>query len=151
MKDFFKEIFEYHHHFNQLIIDQAAMHEAVLPQRTYPLVCHVINASQIWNSRILSLPALRLNQIHTFSECRLIDDSNLRDSLRILENRGLDETIHYKNIAGKEYANSTRDILFHATNHAAHHKGQVISDFRLSGIEPLITDFILYKRDRNPS
>ena len=149
MKDFFKDIFQFHHHYNQLLIDQVALHETALPKRTFPLVCHILNAGQIWNSRILLLPSLGVHQMHTFSECRQIDDTIFRDVLEILENRALSEIIHYKTSTGQEFANSIRDILFHSANHATHHKGQVISDFRLSGIEPLITDYIFYKREHS--
>jgi uncharacterized damage-inducible protein DinB len=147
MKDFFRDIFEYHHHFNRLLINQVELHKTSLPQRTYPLVCHMLNASQVWNSRISSLPAPGIHQMHTFDECRQMDDTIFKDVLGILEDHDLAETIPYKNSSGKEFANSIRDILFHAANHATHHKGQVISDFRLAGIEPLVTDYIFYKRD----
>ncbi|MEP7107041.1 MAG: DinB family protein [Ferruginibacter sp.] len=150
MKDFFKDVFEYHHHFNQLLIEQLALHEAALPQRTIPLFCHILNASQIWNSRILALPAFGVHQIHAVNECGQIDDAIFRDVLSILENYDLSTIIHYKNSAGNEFSNSVRDILFHAVNHATHHKGQVISDFRLSGFEPLVTDYIFYKRAQSP-
>lgn len=146
MKDLFKDIFEYHHHFNQLLIEQVALHEAALPQRTYPLLCHILNACQIWNSRILGLPGLGIQQMHSFSGCKQLDDANFRDVLSILEHCDPGKIIQYNNSAGKGFSNYTRDILFHAANHATHHKGQIISDFRLSGIEPLITDYIFYKR-----
>jgi uncharacterized damage-inducible protein DinB len=149
MQDLFKDIFEYHHHFNQLLIDEVALHETALPQRTYPLVCHVLNAGQIWNSRILALPPLGVHQMHTFDDCRQINGAVFQDVLKILESHDLSETIYYKNSSGKEFANSIRDILFHAANQATHHKSQVISDFRMSGIEPLVTDYIFYKREQH--
>ncbi|MEP7143807.1 MAG: DinB family protein [Ferruginibacter sp.] len=149
MKDFFRDIFEYHHHFNRLLIDQVELYETVLPQRTYPMVCHILNASQVWNSRISSLTAPGVHQMHSFNECRRMDDTIFKDVLVILGNYDLDETIHYENSSGNEFTNSISDILFHASNHATHHKGQIISDFRLSGIEPLVTDYIFYKRGQH--
>ncbi len=146
MKDLFKEIFEYHHHFNQLLIEQLELHEATLPKRTFPLFCHLLNASQVWNSRVLNLPPLGIHQVHTYSQCTLVNNTIMEGVIEILEHRDLRETIHYINTAGEAFSNTTRDILFHSANHATHHKGQIISDFRLTGIEPLVTDYIYYKR-----
>lgn len=146
MKEFFKEIFEYHHHFNRLLIEQLALHETALPKRTYPLFCHVLNASQVWNSRILSTRPLGVHELHTCNDCMLVNNEILNGVLEIVEHRDLMESIAYVNTAGKSFSNTIRDILFHSANHATHHKGQVISDFRLSGIEPLVTDYIFYKR-----
>lgn len=146
MKEFFIEIFGYHHYFNGLLIEQLALHETALPQRTYPLFCHVLNASQVWNSRILGLPPLGVHQVHTFSDCTHVNNDIMQGVSSIVEHRDLSETIDYVNTAGKAFSNTIRDILFHSANHATHHKGQIIADFRLSGIEPLVTDYIMYKR-----
>jgi len=146
MKDFFKDIFTYHHHFNWLIIDQVELHASSLPERTYPLLCHVLNAAQIWSSRILLTPSLGVHQLHSYDECRRIETQNLQDLIRIADHYQLDEIVQYRTSAGLPYANSVRDILYHVANHSAHHKGQIISDFRASGIEPLVTYYILYKR-----
>jgi uncharacterized damage-inducible protein DinB len=45
-----------------------------------------------------------------------------------------------------EYINSIQQILFHVANHFSHHKGQIISDLRQSGIDPIVIDYIFYKR-----
>ncbi|MEO5893334.1 MAG: DinB family protein [Ferruginibacter sp.] len=150
MKDFFKDIFDYHHHFNGLLIRQVELNEQLLPQRTYPLLCHILNASDIWNGRILGLPVFGVHQLHTFNECRQINDAILDNGLKILANYGLNDIAKYKNSRGEEFSNLVRDMLFHAVNHATHHKGQLISDFRLAGIEPIVTDYIFYKRARQP-
>ncbi len=146
MKEFFKEIFEYHNHFNRLLTEQLALHEKALPQRTYPLFLHVLNASQVWNSRILATRPLGVHELHTYNDCMQVNNDILKGVLEIVEHRDLMESIAYVNTAGKAFSNSIRDILFHSANHATHHKGQIISDFRLSGIEPLVTDYIFYKR-----
>src|SRR5690349_3236395 len=111
MKEFFLEMFEYHHHFNLLLIGQVELHKEALPQRSFPLLCHVLNASYVWNSRILLLPSPGVNQMHTFNECRQMNDAIFNDVQAILKDRDLDEIIQYKNFAGVEFANSIRDIL----------------------------------------
>lgn len=148
MKDLFRDIFEYHYHFNNLLIDQLAIHETALPKRTFPLFCHLLNAGHIWNSRILLQPAPGIHDFHSIDQCRKINATIFKDVQIILQQVDLNKIVHYRNTKEKHYANTARDILFHAANHATHHKGQIISDFRLSGIEPLITDYIYYKRQQ---
>ena len=146
MKEFFKDIFEYHNHFNQKLIKQLIKYENKLPERTIPLFSHSINAQQIWNSRIMEKEKLGVHQVHSLDECARIDNENYRETLKILDERELDEKIEYKNSKGTEFNNSIQQILFHIANHFSHHKGQIIWDLRQSGIEPIVTDYIFYKR-----
>lgn len=146
MRSFFTSWFEYHHLFNQKLIAELERHAGLLPERSFPLFCHVLNAHQIWNSRILGLPTFGVSDIHSYEDCESIDKENYRNTMRILENRKADEEIVYKNSRGHEFANTVSDILFHISNHSTHHKGQILSDFRQSGLEPLVTDYIFYRR-----
>lgn len=146
MKDFFKDLFEYHNHFNQKLIEQLKENENKLPDRSIPLFCHSLNAHQIWNARILNEKPFDVLQIHTLDECKIIDSDNYADTLKILEQRELNEILKYQNSKGTDFQNSIQEILFHVANHFSHHKGQIISDFRQSGITPIITDYIFYKR-----
>jgi uncharacterized damage-inducible protein DinB len=147
MTSFFQEIFEYHHHFNQKLIDELKKHEKKLPQRTFPLFCHVLNAHHIWNARILRITTgFGVQDIHPIEACKEIDDKNYSDTKKIIETVSLEENITYKTFKGEEFSNTVRDILFHVVNHSTHHKGQIISDFRQQGIVPITTDYIFYKR-----
>ena len=146
MKEFFKDIFEYHNYFNQKLIEQIIENEKVLPKRTIPLLCHSINAQQIWNARITKKEKLAVHQIHSLDESIRIDNENYQETLRVLDGHKLDEIITYKNSKGKEFNNSIQQILFHVANHFSHHKGQIISDLRQVGINPIVTDYIFYKR-----
>ena len=146
MKDFFKDIFEYHHHFNQKLAGQLTEHEDRLTERTIPLFSHSINAQQIWNSRITNEEQLGVHQVHNLEECRQLDKENFQKTLKVLEERDLEEVISYRNSKGAEFQNTIREILFHIANHFTHHKGQIISDLRQQGISPIVTDYIFYKR-----
>lgn len=146
MKEFFKDIFEYHHHFNQKLIEQLIENESVLPERTISLFSHSINAQQIWNARITNKEKFGVHQNHSLPECSRIDNDNYNETLKILDGHGLDEKIIYTNSKGTEFNNSIQQILFHIANHFSHHKGQIISDLRQSGIDPIVTDYIFYKR-----
>ena len=146
MKEFFEDIFAYHHYFNQKLADIFIENYGKLSDRTIPLFSHTINAHQIWNSRILIKSSLGVHQLHTLDACKNFDDSNYSDTLSILAEYDLSQRVNYVNSKGGAYEHSIQEILFHICNHFTHHKGQLISDLRLSGIEPPITDYIFYKK-----
>lgn len=146
MKAFFQDIYTYHHHFNQRIAEQLLIHEKTISERTVPLFFHVINAHQIWNARILNERELGVFEIHNLRRCKSLDEENFNQTLNILATRNLDDVVTYTNSRGQKHRSLVRDILFHICNHSSHHKGQIIADFRQSGIAPLVTDYIYYKR-----
>lgn len=146
MKAFFKDIFAYHFHFNQKLAIVFLENEKNLTPRTLPLFSHCLNAHQIWNSRILNTLPFGVHQVHEISNFQAIDLSNYQNTLKIIDTFDFAETITYKNSKGDTFSNSVRTILFHIANHHTHHKGQLISDLRQQGIEPLVTDYIFYKR-----
>ncbi len=146
MKEFYKDIFAYHNHFNQRLADQLIPNENILPKRTISLFSHSINAHQIWNARIIKKEELGVHQQHTLEDCKIIDNENFIETIKILDKRGLEEIVTYANSKGIEFSNLIKHILFHIANHFSHHKGQIISDLRHSGIDPIVTDYIFYKR-----
>lgn len=148
MKAFFKDIFEYHHHFNQKLAGILNIHTQI-NEKTLRLFSHTINAHQIWNARITGAQPLGVHEQHSMEVCCQLDIQNLKDTLMILSEYDLSINIKYQNSSGKEFQNSIRDILFHIANHTTHHKGQIIASLRQSGIEPPITDYIFYKRKKN--
>jgi len=147
MTTLFRDIFTYHHHFNRKLVEEFRVHGPNLPQRSFPLFCHMLNAHQIWNARILTGEEFGVQHQHALDQCAAIDETNYMDTLKILETVDLDSAVTYKTSKGIPYTNLVRDILFHAANHHTHHRGQIISDFRQAGIPPLVTDYIFFKRD----
>ena len=146
MKEFFKDIFEYHNHFNQKLIEQLMENESEITERTIPLLSHSINAQQIWNARISNDEKFGVHENHSLEKCLRIDNENYIQTMNIIDKRELNEIITYANSKGTEFNNSIQQILFHISNHFSHHKGQIISDLRQSGINPIVTDYIFYKR-----
>lgn len=151
MKEFFLDIFNYHHHFNQKYIDQITENKDLIPDESYQLFCHVLNAHQVWNSRILNQVPFGVQQVHVLEDCKAIDYTNFENTRLILETIDLDKQITYRRSTGPEYTNSVKDILFHINNHSTHHKAQLASKFRSLGLTPLVTDFIFYKRQNEHS
>jgi len=142
----YKEMFEYHLYFNNQMIKVFEEETKTLPERTFPLFCHVLNAHQMWNARVLNEQPLGANQIHDLDKCKIINRKNYDNSLKIIQKFAMNQSIKYANSKGTKFTNLLSDILFHIVNHSTHHKGQIISDFRNSGVEPMITDYIFYKR-----
>ena len=146
MKDFFEDIFEYHYHFNQKLADLLISQSGRISERTIPLFSHVINAHQIWNSRILGTKSQGVHDVHSLEKCKDLDYFNYKDTLKVLSEFDLQHKVAYENSKGHKFENSVQEILFHVSNHFTHHKGQVISDLRQNGIDPIVTDYIFYKR-----
>lgn len=146
MKTFFKDIFEYHHHFNQKLIEQLDVHEINISESSLRLISHAINAHQIWNARISNKTTLGVHELHALEVCKRIDHENFYETLEILNTHALDEPILYENSKGDKFNNTVQDILFHIANHFSHHKGQIIMELRQNGIDPIVTDYIFYKR-----
>lgn len=146
MKPFFKSIFDYHHYFNQKLIELFLEHSGSISKRTIPLFSHCLNAHQIWNARILKTDSFGVHQLHALKNCKDIDKTNYVDTLKIIDTFDFEETINYTNSKGDNFENTVQDILFHIANHFTHHKGQLISDLRQQEIEPPVTDYIFYKR-----
>ena len=146
MKDFFLDIFEYHNHFNQKLIDLFFEHRDEISERTIPVFSHCLNAHQIWNSRITGTEPFSVHQIHILEDCKEIDTRNYLNTLKILSDFDLNQNVKYHNSKGKEFQNTIQQVLFHVANHFTHHKGQIILDLRQCEIEPIVTDYIFYKR-----
>lgn len=147
MKQFFKELFEYSHHFNQKLADVFSDNPNNISEKSIKLYNHILNAHQIWNNRIEpEQKAFGIWEIHPIQECRNIDKINYKHSLLILGKCDLNATINYKNTKGQTFSNSIRDIFFHVINHSTYHRGQIATEFRQNGLEPLVTDYIFYKR-----
>lgn len=147
MKDFFIDIFEYHHFFNEKLIIEFKTQKSEIPPSTYALFCHCLNAHQIWNARLLNEVELGLHQFHHLEDLPKLNLQNHSKTIQIINEFDFAQLITYQNSKGKNFSNSVRDILFHIANHYTHHRGQIISEFRKNNIEPLVTDYIFYKRN----
>lgn len=146
MKFFFKDIFDYHHHINQNLAEQFLQHSGTIPEDSQKLFSHVLNAHQIWNSRILQQPSVNVWDIQPLQHYREMDQQNYNNTLLILEQADLSAPVSYTNSRGQAFNNSVRDILFHINNHSTHHKAQLASRFKALGIAPLVTDYIFFRR-----
>jgi uncharacterized damage-inducible protein DinB len=147
MNDFFKDLFQYNQDCNQRLAALIVLHADKVSDKSLHLFSHILNAHHIWNSRIRKQPNVydRL-QAHSPQDFKQIDLDNHMRTLAIIDSGLLTEDLNYVNTKGEHAFNKVQDILFHVVNHSTYHRGQIASDLKQSGIEPLVTDFIFYKR-----
>lgn len=148
MNLFFKELFEYNYHINQNLAETFTAHSNKLSVNSVKLFSHILNAHHIWICRIEANQNLfDVWQIHTIEMLQKTDRENYLKTTELLNTTDLSQTIKYTNTKGQSFNSSVRDILFHIINHSTYHRGQIASEFRKNNIEPLITDYIFYKRN----
>lgn len=147
MIPFFKELFEYSHHYNQQLAEIFLARPTLTTEKAVKLFNHILNAHEVWNSRILAAPRLVGPwDLRPVNELKEIDRVNYVNSVRILDQSDLNSLIKYANTKGDTFTNSVKDILFHIINHSTYHRGQIATEFKQNGIEPLVTDYIFFKR-----
>lgn len=147
MTSYFKELFEYNAHVNRKLLVVLAENPELIHGKSHQLFSHILNAHHIWNHRIMAKPEMYgVWELQPASEMHHINTRNLVDSMHILDHLDINTTVSYQNSKGQKFQNSISDMLFHVINHSTYHRGQIATDFRANGIEPLITDYIFWKR-----
>lgn len=138
---------DYNYEMNRRLIQLFIENKTTTDARTTSLLSHILNAQQVWNSRILGETPFGVWQLNPSDQLEKINQSVYEKSLKIIEKLPLDKLILYQNTQGKRFSNSVCDILLHIVNHATYHRGQIASAFRAQGIEPLVSDYIFYRRE----
>jgi uncharacterized damage-inducible protein DinB len=147
MKDFFIELFEYNYNCNGKLTEAFTTHPNEISERATKLYNHILNVHQVWNCRIEPNQApLGAWDIHPLQELATLDGMNHQNSLLIFDKYDLNQSIEYRSTKGEPFNNSVKDILMHIINHSTYHRGQIATEFRQNGLEPVITDYIFYKR-----
>lgn len=147
MKGFLQQLFDYNFFCNKKLIEQCSAMEQV-PKESIKLFSHILNAHHVWNQRILSKPIeYKIWQEHEVSSWGDIHYDNQRTTFEIITNTDdFSKRISYENSEGRTFANDLQDILYHIVNHSTHHRAQILTDFRSSGLVPESLDYIFYKR-----
>lgn len=148
LKVFFKELFDYSHAHDNKLIKLFTEHPEKLKEKSGELFDHILNAHHIWNQRMLGQEHRHGVWVrHVFEDLDRIATENYNDSLRILEQSDLEDRLTYKDTKGNTFQNTFKDVLFHIVNHGTYHRGQIATEFRRSDIDPVISDYIYYKRN----
>lgn len=146
MQAFFLDLFEYNDYSNNKIIAVLNENPIVVSANCVRLMSHVLNAHRIWNDRIQPVERRYERwETHLPSELAEINAKNHSDSLAILHLFELDREIEYQLSTGQPFKNSIRNILFQVINHSTYHRGQIATEFRRTGLEPIQTEFIMFR------
>ena len=117
------------------------------------MLAHIVSAQVHWYTRITGevLMDMDLWPETDLDECRkhLIALKERWTALIDENAEQLDRPIEYKNSKGGAYTTMLSDILHHVIIHGQHHRAQIASMLRRSGMVPPPTDFIFYLRDTN--
>lgn len=141
------EIFDYNKAMNEALIHMLLDNTDVDVAKSRYLFSHILNAHHIWNCRIQYQPIVYgVFQEHAVDHLQAINEENYRISAEILQHTDKNQVITYTNTEGQEFQNTVSDILFHIANHSNYHRAQIASDFRANEIQPLVSDYIFYKR-----
>lgn len=147
MKAFFQDTFQYTHHCNEKLIAILLQNPDIYSGKISELTSHSLNAHHIWNHRIFGVaPALSVWQLLEKEHLLTINNENFEHSKKRLYKKSFEEKIKYTNSSGLKYTNTVQEIFFHIINHSTYHRGQIISLLKSSGVEPINTDYIFYKR-----
>lgn len=146
MKEKLIDLFEYTFHFNKEMIKVIAGNLEKVDEKTISLINHTLNAQQIWNSRISGEKTFEVWQINPFETLEEINQRNFKKSIEIVNHFNPDQKITYQNSRGAHFENTVFEMLFQAINHSTYHRGQINSLLKQNGIDPILTDYIFYKR-----
>lgn len=118
------------------------------PAKVDLVLAHLATAGETWLSRLAGAPppaTLELWPDLTFEESAkrlaVVDE-------RLREPRDPTVRVRYQNSTGQPFEDFVEDILAHALNHATYHRGEIASLLLAAGIEPPLTDYIVYVRGR---
>ncbi len=138
-------LFEYNFAMNQRLIGHIFNGKA--PEKTIALFSHILNAQDVWNSRILNkTPKFEVFQIHHPQQFETINKELHTTSHTIIDNIALNKEVSYVNLQQQPFSNTVEDILIHVVNHATYHRAQIAQHMRLNNLEPVATDYISFKR-----
>lgn len=112
MKEKLIDLFEYTFHFNSEMIRVIGENIEKVDEKTISLINHILNAQQIWNSRILGEKTFEVWQINPFEMLEEINQHNFEKSIEIINNFDPDRKINYQNSRGTNFENTVLKCFF---------------------------------------
>jgi len=150
MQLLFNDLFEYNRHMNNELIRAMVQHRNTVSEKSVKWMNHILNAHEVYNCRMQ--PARYQPpgtwDMRSLDELAAINENNFKVSLAIMPLLDFDSMISYTTATGIPMQNTVRDILFHVINHSTYHRGQIAADFRETGLEPLVSDWVFYRRGK---
>ncbi|NMM47176.1 DinB family protein [Marinigracilibium pacificum] len=141
-----KKLFEFNHQLNEDVCNHLVSNK-VYDGKFRRLLSHIINAQDIWLSRIQNTSSeFEIWQEHDPEDLKKHNDQHLKSFLDLIQNQDLNKVLSYNSLAGKGYTTAIEDILMHIVNHGTHHRAQISQLLSQNNINPIPTDYIYYIR-----
>jgi uncharacterized damage-inducible protein DinB len=130
---------------NRQVIDALSSPDTA-PPKTQTLMAHIIAAEWLWLERVQSKPqSVPVWPQWSAAERRSRFDgvvSGWETLLEGIQAENLQQTVTYTNTRGESWSSVLSDIITHVVMHGVYHRGQIASEMRTAGIDPVYTDFI---------
>lgn len=124
--------------------------QGMTPPKSLRWMNHIVGAELLWLARLAKEPA----PLPVWPDFSLQDCQKQFNSLpeKLLDRLGaepdLSRRVSYTNSKGEAWSSTVEEILTHVVIHSAYHRGQIASDVRAAGQEPVYTDYIHAARQR---
>ncbi|QCK13830.1 DinB family protein [Mangrovivirga cuniculi] len=142
-----EKLFEFNFELNNTFCD-FTVRNSCYDNKIRLLLSHIINAQEIWISRIQNEKAsLEIWEELSPGSLKEYNEIHLKKFIDIISSRDHDEIISYNSLSGKSYTTSVRDILTHVAFHGIHHRAQVAQLLSEKSIKPPPSDYIYYIRE----
>jgi uncharacterized damage-inducible protein DinB len=143
LRDWLAEGFEYDLWANKIWLDSLDRFQDL--GQANRILEHIHNAQRIWLERCGGVAPANQGDEHLSA----IMERMARAWQALIAERDLDETIDYKNLAGKEFSNTLGEIALHVVNHGTYHRGHLRGVADKEGLDDFgETDLILFFRER---
>ncbi|MGI8383889.1 DinB family protein [Robertmurraya sp. P23] len=114
---------------------------------------HTLLAERVWITRLVGkssthLPIWSDLSLESCDELLHKNHNDYRSYISRITEQEIEQTVTYKNSMGEEFHNSIRDILVHVALHGQYHRGQINLLLRQNDEEPIGTDYIIFKREK---
>ncbi|MEM6647813.1 MAG: DinB family protein [Bacteroidota bacterium] len=121
-------------------------------ERTQAVFAHILAARAVWIERLQHdgrsstpvWPTLDWDACEAMIEG---NDQTYTAYLAEVSLADLEAPFTYYNSTGRGFTNRPLDVLMHVLIHGGYHRGQVAQAVRLSGYQPMNTDYIFYLRE----
>ncbi len=143
-------MFEHLHWSNQRILETLQKMEGENEQINR-LFSHILLTEQVWLTRLKgsdssNLPIWAEVSLEACAVMANRNNQNFKEFLSSITDPALEQIVSYRNSQGIEFKNSVRDILTHVALHGQYHRGQINQLLRANDTEPVILDYIIYRR-----
>ncbi len=152
MKEHYQKMFAYNAWANKLFVNCLAQ-PTIANAKSFLLMSHILTAEEVWYCRLsgLAAPIEKLWKELSIADMQQKLAARNQAWEAYLASCGSDSlsvSIHYRNSKGQEFSTEVRDILNHVINHSTYHRAQIASLLRLESVEPPVSDYIFYIRQR---